>query len=88
MDNASRNKALEDLDIADIWSGPEPKDPIIYDRYNDDIASKDGEQQHTFDDYTEAVSDSDDTGPLTGTSRTYRRMSPRLAEKRSREEAA
>ena len=87
LDNASRNKALEDLDLADIWSGPEPEDPIIYNRYNDDIASDDGEK-NKFDDYTEAVSDSDDTGPLTGTSRTYRRMSPRLAEKRSWEQAA
>ena len=88
LDNASCNKALEDIDIADIWSGPEPENPIIYDRYNDDIASEDGEQQFTFDNYTEAVSDSDDIGPLTGTSQTYRRMSPRLAEKRSWEQAA
>ena len=80
--------ALDNLDIADIWSGPKPDDLIIYDRYNDDIASEDGEQQQTFDDYTEAVSDADDNGPLTGTSRTYRRMSPRLAEKRSRDQAA
>ena len=59
----------------------------IYDRYNDDIASED--REHTiFDDYTEAVSDSDEISPLTGTLQTYLRVSLWLTEKSLWEQVA
>ena len=41
------------IDLMFTDCGPEPENPIIYNSYNDDVASEDGE--HTiFDDYIEA----------------------------------
>ena len=83
LDSADRNKILDPINFEDIFSGPKPENPIIYDRYNDDVTSEDGETEFVNEFEDELSVDSEDSTILSGNTSTYVwRFSQRLRNKK------
>ena len=49
LDDTSRNKRLDPLSLDDVFTGPDPDNPVIYNRYNDKFVAEDGEDDSSSD---------------------------------------